>query len=218
MSEAGGETIAHPADRHESIRTLLRAGRNDEAIVRLCAIHITRPSDLVARELLFDAYFQKRDWLGSVHPCRRPGTEATRRRAAGEGGDRLSHAQAELVQQWIDSGKPFHVIRDHVLHNELMIGCIWAGRIDCGIDIVEMMRRYFSRTSGPTARYGHDQYMLGSQLWPIIRDKCLVHDRFYRLPGINTVPLPNPGHCGAGRQDINAVLAKVDRLGIPRLS
>ena len=57
MSEAGGETIAHPADRHESIRTLLRAGRNDEAIVRLCAIHITRPSDLVARELLFDAYF-----------------------------------------------------------------------------------------------------------------------------------------------------------------
>jgi hypothetical protein len=62
MSEAGGETIAHPADRHESIRTLPRAGRNDEAIVRLCAIHITRPSDLVARELLFDAYFQKRDW------------------------------------------------------------------------------------------------------------------------------------------------------------
>jgi hypothetical protein len=52
------------------------------------------------------------------------------------------------VQQWIDSGKPFHVIRDHVLHNELMIGCIWAGRTDCGIDIVALMRRYFSPPPG----------------------------------------------------------------------
>jgi len=31
------------------------------------------------------------------------------------------------VQQWIDSDYPFHVVRDHVLHNELMIGCLWAG-------------------------------------------------------------------------------------------
>jgi hypothetical protein len=54
--------------------------------------------------------------------------------------------------------------------------------------------------------------MLGSQLWPIIRDKCLVHDKYYRLPGIDTVPLPNPSHFGAGHQDINAVLAEVDRL------
>lgn len=66
MPEDGGETIAHPADRHESIRTMLWAGRNDEAIVRLWAIHITRPSDLAARELLFDAYFQKRDWLAAL--------------------------------------------------------------------------------------------------------------------------------------------------------
>jgi hypothetical protein len=388
MSEASGETIAHPADRYESIRTLLRAGRNDEAIVRLCAIHIARPSDLVARQLLFDAYFQKRDWsvaltladdlarqqpgvarlekavivtlsnmkrhdetivraaqyierhgedltmldalkvahfyTGKLDEAVRYGQRALDWRDAEACGNalpypttapggppsgqnvisfslwgtapfyaygaminlvlartiyptwrcrfyvaadvpkgciaflrdngadvrniedeypgvglfqrflvmndpavgrflvrdcdaRLSHAEAELVQQWSDSGKPFHVVRDHVLHNELMIGCTWAGRTDCGIDIVDLMRRYFNRTSGPTARYGHDQYMLGSQLWPIIRDKCLVHDKYYRLPGIDTVPLPNPSHFGAGHQDINAVLAEVDRLGIPRL-
>jgi len=66
MSEVGGEAVASPADRYDSIRMLLRAGRNDEAIVKLCAIHITRPTDLVARELLFDAYFQKRDWLPAL--------------------------------------------------------------------------------------------------------------------------------------------------------
>ena len=41
---------------------MLRAGKNDEAIVRLAAIVVTRPDDLDAKELLFDAFFQKRDW------------------------------------------------------------------------------------------------------------------------------------------------------------
>ena len=63
---------------------------------------------------------------------------------------RLSAAEADLVRQWIDHGYPFHAVRDHVLHNELMIGCLWAGRTDCGIDIVALMRRYFGAV--PNAR------------------------------------------------------------------
>ena len=44
----------------------------------------------------------------------------------------------------------------------------------------------------PTARYGHDQRMLGLMLWPLIRNRCLVHDKYYRLPGVHTVPLRDP--------------------------
>jgi tetratricopeptide (TPR) repeat protein len=129
---------------------------------------------------------------------------------------RLSAAEAALEAQWIDSGYPFHVIRDHVLHNELMIGCLWAGRTDCGIDIVDLMRRYF--VHGPSAKYGHDQRMLGLMLWPLIRSRCLVHDKFYTLPGVETQPLPDPkSHFGAGHQNIAAVLGEVERLGIPRV-
>ncbi len=129
---------------------------------------------------------------------------------------RLSTPEADLVRQWIDSGQPFHVVRDHVLHNELMIGCTWAGRTDCGIDIVDLMRRYF--VNGPTAKYGHDQRMLGLMLWPLIRSQCLVHDKYYRLAGVDTRPLPDPNsHFGAGYQNIAAVLAEAERLGIPRV-
>ena len=41
----------------------MRAGKNDEAIVKSCAIAVIRPDDLIVKELLFDAFFQKRDWL-----------------------------------------------------------------------------------------------------------------------------------------------------------
>ncbi len=129
---------------------------------------------------------------------------------------RLSAAEADLVRQWVDSAYPFHVVRDHVLHNELMIGCLWGGRTDCGIDIVDLMRRYFK--FGPTAKYGHDQRMLGLMLWPLIRSRCLVHDKYYRLDGVHTIALTDPkSHFGAGHQNPAAVLREAESLGIPRM-
>ena len=375
------------AQPYDAIRALLRAGRNDEAIVQAAAIVIVRPDDLIAKELLFDAFFQKRNWppalvlaeelarrqpqvarlekaliatlsnmkrydeaitlafqyivrhgedltmldalkvahfytgktdqaiqygqraieLRDSEACREPppvnvavpdnapsgqnvlsfslwGTapfyaygaminlvlaskfypgwacrfyvDASVPRACvkflhDNGGDvrnmadeypgvglfqrflvmndakvgrflvrdcdaRLSAPEADLVRDWIDSGYPFHVMRDHVLHNELMIGCLWGGRTDCGIDVVALMRRYFK--SGPIARYGHDQRMLGLMLWPLIRGRCLVHDKYYRLDGVHTVPLTDPkSHFGAGYQNLPSVLTEAESLGIPRI-
>jgi tetratricopeptide (TPR) repeat protein len=389
MSNAASGTVPQPPPRHDPIRALLRAGRNDEAIVQLCAITVTRPDDLEAKELLFDAFFQKRDFapalvlaeelasrqpdvarlqkalIGTLSnmkrfeetivrasryierhgedltmldalkvanfytgktseairygqraldlrdaeacrnqlPCsiKEPGgppaennvisfslwgtaafygygaminlvlgrtiypgwtcrfyVDATVPRPCvaflrDNGADvrniedeypgvglfqrflvmndkavgrflvrdcdaRLSAAEADLVREWIESNYPFHVVRDHVMHNELMIGCTWAGRTDCGIDIVKLMRHYFGFTNGPTAKYGHDQRMLGLTLWPLIRGRSLVHDKYYRLAGVHTVPLRDPqSHFGGGHQNIAAVLGEVERLGIPRV-
>lgn len=385
MPETVSGTLPNPATLpHEDIRVLLRAGKNEAAIARLCAILVTQPDDLLAKELLFDAFFQSRNWqparvlaeelaarqpqvprlrknlivtlsnmkhyeeaiaqaapylerhgedlqildvlkvghfysgrmeeairygqraleLRDAEACRNPPAMAVHAPSGRSGRNvisfslwgpapfysygaminlvlartvypgwscrfyvdaavprpcvtflrdngadvrdiedeypsvglfqrflvmndesverflvrdcdaRLSAAEADLVKQWIASGYPFHVVRDHVLHNELMIGCLWAGRTDCGIDIVELMRRYF--VHGPTAKYGHDQRMLGLMLWPLIRSRCLVHDKYYRLAGVHTVALTDPqSHFGAGHQNAAAVLAEAERLGIP---
>jgi hypothetical protein len=62
MSKPVSGTLPQPAGHHDGIRALLRAGRNDEAIVRLSAITLTHPDDLAAKELLFDAFFQRKDF------------------------------------------------------------------------------------------------------------------------------------------------------------
>jgi hypothetical protein len=60
--------------------------------------------------------------------------------------------------------------------------------------------------------------MLGRQSWPLIRSRCLVHDKYYRLPGVHTVALTDAqSHFGAGHQNLVAVLAEFERLGIPRV-
>jgi tetratricopeptide (TPR) repeat protein len=66
MSNLADGSIAKSPDLHEPIRALLRAGKNDEAIVQLCAIGITSPDDFIARELLLDAFYQKRAWAPAL--------------------------------------------------------------------------------------------------------------------------------------------------------
>ena len=98
---------------------------------------------------------------------------------------RVSTAEAELVADWIASGYPFHVVRDHVLHNDLILAGLWGGCADCDIDVLDLLGRYFR--FGPTNKYGHDQRMLATMVWPLIRPHCLVHDKYYSLPGVHTV-------------------------------
>jgi hypothetical protein len=66
MSKVVSGTLPQPTRPHDAVRALLWAGKNDEAIVQLCAITITRPDDLTARELLFDVFYQKPDWAPAL--------------------------------------------------------------------------------------------------------------------------------------------------------
>jgi len=120
---------------------------------------------------------------------------------------RLNPAEAGLVDAWTKSGLPFHVIRDHVLHTEPIMGQLWGGRADCGVDIRALIRSFAS------SKYGYDQAMLAFKLWPLIRNHSLVHDRYYRLAGVNTVPITFE-NLGAGYQNLDAIRKEIAYLGI----
>jgi tetratricopeptide (TPR) repeat protein len=59
-------TLRPSPQPHDPVRALLRAGNNDAAIVQLCSVVLTHPDDLAAKELLFDAFFQKREWAPAL--------------------------------------------------------------------------------------------------------------------------------------------------------
>ena len=88
---------------------------------------------------------------------------------------RLSEREAAAVQEWLDSGEPFHVIRDHPAHGvHAVSGGLWGGRkrIDGILDA--MNDRGVAKES-----YLDDMVFLANFVWPImVRDGVFQHDAF----------------------------------------
>ena len=100
---------------------------------------------------------------------------------------RVGPRERAAVEAWIASGKPFHVMRDHPLHSELMLAGMWGGTAGL-LPPLEPLTASFAAAE---ADRWQDQRFLRSHLWPLIADACLVHDS--HQPG-HGVPFPDhPG-------------------------
>ena len=126
---------------------------------------------------------------------------------------RLDAVDAAVVAEWLGSGAAFHVIRDHLLHNDPILAGMWGGHATPSIDLRAELAAYFG--GRPTNKYGHDQRFLAERIWPLVRGDVCVHDRFYATPGIVSRPLPEGSAIGAGFQDPQAVALERERLGAP---
>ena len=82
--------------------------------------------------------------------------------------------EAELVARWIESGKDFHVIRDHPFHTYGIMGGLWGCRYREGIfpqDAIELNK--FG------SAYGADIEFLETNVYPLLRGRSLIHDGFF---------------------------------------
>ena len=100
---------------------------------------------------------------------------------------RVGPRERAAVEAWIASGKPFHVMRDHPLHSELMLAGMWGGIAGLLPPLEPLIERFAS----VEADRWQDQRFLRSHLWPLIADACLVHDSHQPGHGV-----PFPGHSG----------------------
>lgn len=91
----------------------------------------------------------------------------------------LTPDTAAAVGAWIDSGRPFHVLREHVLHTEPMRGGQWGGMAGLLPPLAPLIERH--------AQSGRHEHFLRRFVWPLIRNHALVHDRTHRRHG---VPFP----------------------------
>jgi hypothetical protein len=102
---------------------------------------------------------------------------------------RPSEREARLVNDWIKSGKRFHIIRDHPAHFNPIMGGLWGCAGGSRLNFIERVRNLISQPSTPTglAVYGYDQAYLANHVYPFIRDEACVHDEFFQ----NTDNLPD---------------------------
>nr|WP_319248825.1 tetratricopeptide repeat protein [uncultured Celeribacter sp.] len=109
---------------------------------------------------------------------------------------RLNAKELLAVQAWLDSGKRFHVMRDHIYHHELILAGMWgamAGVLPPMADWLRSAERYFDNKFG-------DQAFLADFVWPMIQDDVCVHDSYYAFPHGTPFPkgydLPGQIHVG----------------------
>jgi tetratricopeptide (TPR) repeat protein len=102
------------------------------------------------------------------------------------------------VGEWLDSGKLFHLMRDHPAHTDLILAGMWGGHARV-LPPLNALLRGFAYNPATESRNA-DQLFLGRIVWPRIRSHCLIHDSVYRNFGARDFPrgfdLPAPRHVG----------------------
>lgn len=95
---------------------------------------------------------------------------------------RIYYREKVAVDEWLESGKSYHVMRDHRLHNVPMLAGMWGGTVS---NSMQFQEAYFRWINDPnvTVRKGCDQAFLELVMWRTVRNDMVCHDRFKNYGG-----------------------------------
>ena len=89
---------------------------------------------------------------------------------------RVSERESLAVNEWLNSDKDFHIMRDHPYHEMPIMGGMWGARNGVVADIEDMMNELHGTDS-----YGVDQSFLAEHIYPRVKGSALVHDDYYGM-------------------------------------
>jgi len=97
----------------------------------------------------------------------------------------VNEREAVAVQDWIASGKPFHIMRDWWTHTDPMLAGMWGGTAG----VLPAMRGLLGAyTPKHIETPNWDQWFLRDSVWALVRDHALIHDRYFASR--NAIPFP----------------------------
>ena len=95
---------------------------------------------------------------------------------------RLNPREAAAVKEWIDSGKPFHMMRDNIHHDPVPIcGGMWGATSEFRPGYDNLLKQWLAMNghrvfSHPRGKYFYmDQVFLQEKIWPLIINKHIAH-------------------------------------------
>lgn len=124
----------------------------------------------------------------------------------------VSVREAQAVAEWLASDRWFHVMRDYWTHTDPILAGMWGGRSGLLPDLATLILDY---QSGKLETPNIDQWFLRDRVWPLIRNKTLIHDRCFRVLEARQWPEADPpGDWHVGQDESTArSLEQSDKLG-----
>jgi len=86
---------------------------------------------------------------------------------------RLSMREKYAVDEWLNSDKDFHIMRDHPYHRTEILGGMWGCRNGILKNIKSLINEYVKGNFWQV-----DQNFLKEKIYPIIKNNSLIHDSF----------------------------------------
>jgi len=99
----------------------------------------------------------------------------------------ISQYEANAVDQWLTSGKRFHMMRDWCSHTELILAGLW-GVVGGSLPPLEQLVNRFMSVPLASRHYA-DQFFLRQYVWPYARTSLMQHDSIFGFMG--GVPFPD---------------------------
>lgn len=93
---------------------------------------------------------------------------------------RLTKREKSAINQWLNSTKNFHIIRDHPYHSRKILGGMWGGRGDKLKEMKSLINSFVKEDY-----YQVDQDFLEEIIYPIISNDVFIHDEFTNQQTIN---------------------------------
>jgi len=95
---------------------------------------------------------------------------------------RIWYREKLSVDNWLASGKTFHIIRDHPHHTFCIMGGMFGTRKIPGVNWKERMS-----TITQTSDKNYDQDFLRDHIYPFIYNDAWIHANFYKIEGEENV-------------------------------
>jgi hypothetical protein len=101
---------------------------------------------------------------------------------------RFCAREVAAINEWVDSGEQFHIMRDHPYHGVPMLGGMWGCRGGSVPNIIRMMKEF-----NATDEKSQDQSFLWKHIHPLSLENCMVHDPFFTDTDFPITERPSDG-------------------------
>lgn len=93
---------------------------------------------------------------------------------------RLSEREFSAVNEWLESDKDFHIMRDHPYHSVAILGGMWGSRngLMGKIELSKLIKNWLINNNRSSYSFGIDQDFLREVIYSLVKDMSMEHSEF----------------------------------------